>query len=135
MEVIPGVYQLSGWWDQADLGANVYLLTDGDLTLIDSGYSGKTGEIFRRVSRLGFNLADIANVLITHHHPDHIGGLAELKSMTGAKVFAHVGDAPYIDGSLPQVGPSRPGWFKRMAGGMQWLLKTAAVRVDSMVSN
>lgn len=32
----------------------------------------------------GWQLSDI---LITHHHPDHIGGIAQLKAATGARVY------------------------------------------------
>ena len=30
---------------------------------------------------------DLCYILITHHHPDHIGGMKRLKEKTGAKVF------------------------------------------------
>lgn len=29
----------------------------------------------------------LTNILITHHHPDHIGGISELKQLTGAQVY------------------------------------------------
>ncbi|MGL4316823.1 MAG: hydroxyacylglutathione hydrolase [Pseudomonas sp.] len=35
-------------------------------------------------SHPGWQLSDI---LVTHHHPDHIGGVAQLKAATGARVY------------------------------------------------
>ncbi|HEY0180183.1 MAG TPA: hydroxyacylglutathione hydrolase [Dokdonella sp.] len=31
---------------------------------------------------------DLATILLTHHHPDHIGGAAELAAATGATIYA-----------------------------------------------
>lgn len=54
-------------------------------------------------------------ILITHHHPDHVGGVAELKSKTGAHVYGPLGETlPVCDTrlkeedevSLPGVGLS-----------------------------
>jgi len=35
-------------------------------------------------------------VLITHCHPDHAGGLAEIRRATGARVWAHPADAALV---------------------------------------
>jgi glyoxylase-like metal-dependent hydrolase (beta-lactamase superfamily II) len=135
-EIVPGIFQLSGWWDQADLGANVYLIAAGrDLVLVDAGFKGKEIEILRRVLRLGFPPARIKSIVITHHHPDHVGGLSRLKEMTGAVVIAHCADAPYIDGRLSQPGPQRPGWLRSMSGLFRGLLATAPVAVDVEVKD
>lgn len=131
MEIAPGIFQLSGWWDQADLGSNVYLVVAGDgLTLIDAGYQGKELLVTRRVLSLGYSPSRITAIIITHHHPDHTGGLAGLVEITKARVIAHIADAPYIDGRLPQPGPSRPGWLRRAARPLTGLLATRPVRVD-----
>lgn len=37
-------------------------------------------------------------ILITHHHPDHIGGLAALKAATGATVYGPAAEADRIAG-------------------------------------
>jgi glyoxylase-like metal-dependent hydrolase (beta-lactamase superfamily II) len=131
IEIVAGVFQLSGWWDQADLGSNVYLVVAGDgLTLIDTGYKGKELMVTRRVLSLGYSPSRITTIIVTHHHPDHIGGLAGLVEITKARVIAHAADAPYIDGRLPQPGPSRPGWFRRAARPFSGLLATRPARVD-----
>ncbi len=133
---MPGVFQLSRWWDQADLGSNVYLIdTGGELTLVDTGYKGKELLIIERVRSLGYSAARITAIIITHHHPDHIGGLAGLVKLTEAKVVAHAGDAPFIDGRLPQPGPSHPGWLRRAASPFNRLLATRPVDVDNEVDD
>lgn len=42
----------------------------------------------------------ITDILLTHHHPDHVDGVADLVALTGAKVWGHSADAhrlPYLD--------------------------------------
>lgn len=42
--------------------------------------------------RLATWAAGVDTILLTHHHHDHVGGVADLVARTGAKVYAH-GDA------------------------------------------
>ncbi|WP_373314150.1 hydroxyacylglutathione hydrolase [Jannaschia pagri] len=45
----------------------------------------------------------ITDVLLTHHHPDHVDGVADLVAATGAKVWGHAQDAhrlPPLDHAL-----------------------------------
>lgn len=44
------------------------------------------------IDRLDILEWDLTHILITHHHPDHVAGLAELKEEFGAKAYAHVAD-------------------------------------------
>lgn len=71
---------------------NCYLLGsvagDGPLTLVDSG-KPEGSEIFERA----FAEADVdpqrlARIVLTHCHPDHVGGATALKALTGADVYA-----------------------------------------------
>jgi glyoxylase-like metal-dependent hydrolase (beta-lactamase superfamily II) len=68
-----------------------YLLEGGDgWTLVDTGLSlPDSAEVFARVAR---DLR-IARIVITHFHPDHVGGAQEAQAATGAPV--HQGALDY----------------------------------------
>jgi glyoxylase-like metal-dependent hydrolase (beta-lactamase superfamily II) len=83
---------------------NAFLVEEDDgYTLVDVGWASapKAIEGFVR------NLKDIRRIVITHAHPDHVKGLAELKERTGATVFIHAADAPWLAaGRVPPSGRS-----------------------------
>jgi glyoxylase-like metal-dependent hydrolase (beta-lactamase superfamily II) len=116
-------------------GANVFLLVGNTLTLVDTGFRGRSVHILKEVTRLGYSPVDIASIIITHHHADHTGSLAALKEITQAEVFAHPADAPYIEGRLPQPGPARPEWLSNTLAPLHGLWATVPVAVDALVSD
>lgn len=91
---------------------NIYYVGASDVTsylittpnghiLIDGGFEETVPQIKANVAKLGFKLADIKILLINHAHYDHCGGLAELKKLTGARLFASPPDAPVLaDGGM-----------------------------------
>jgi glyoxylase-like metal-dependent hydrolase (beta-lactamase superfamily II) len=77
---------------------NWYLLeAGGRLTVLDAGLPADWREFSSALARLGHTPADIDAVLITHHHPDHVGNAEHLRS-SGARVLSHPADAPYLRG-------------------------------------
>ena len=128
------IYQISAVSGRGLWGGNVFLLTDRKLTLVDTGYKGGAGRILSELSRLGYSPSDIANIVITHHHADHVGNLFELKRASQATVFAHPADAPYIDGSRPQPGPARTRWLSRLLAPLYGLWSAQAAAVDTLVT-
>jgi glyoxylase-like metal-dependent hydrolase (beta-lactamase superfamily II) len=86
-------------------GANVYLLLGETLTLVDCGIPGSEEKILGYIEGLGRAGDDLARIVITHYHMDHVGGLAALKERTAARVLAHPGDAAFISGELPPPPP------------------------------
>ncbi len=129
------VYQLSGIWGTGIWGANVFLLDGDNLTLVDTGFKGRSKQILKEVARLGYSPSDIANIIITHHHADHVGSLAALKKVTRAKVMVHSADAPCIDGRLPQLGPARPRWLIKTPVPLHKLWATTPATVDILVND
>ena len=134
-KITPRVYRLSGILGSGVWGANVYLLVGDNLTLVDTGFKGRSTQILKEVGRLGYSPSDIANIIITHHHADHVGSLAALKKVTQAKVIAHPADALYIEGRLPQPGPSRPKWLSKPLAPFPWLWAATPVAVDILVDD
>jgi metallo-beta-lactamase class B len=86
---------------------NIYYVGASDVTsflittsqghiLIDSGFAETVPQIKRNVAKLGFKLEDVKVLLNTHAHLDHAGGMAELKEITRAKLFASQPDAELL---------------------------------------
>jgi len=135
IQIITGVYLLSSFLGIGAWGANVYLLVDDDLTLVDTGFSGRADLILKQIEELGYSPSDVKRIIITHHHADHTGSLAALKRATQAEVIAHPADAPYMDGTLPQPGPARPQWLSELLARFSWLWATEPVVVDTLVND
>lgn len=77
--------------------ASVFIISQPEsLVLIDAGFPGTMAFVDEAVRSLGRLPEDIKDVLITHCHPDHAGGLAEIKRATGARVWMHAADAALV---------------------------------------
>jgi len=66
------------------------LLVAGDQghILIDTGPADAASLVTANIETLGFKLDDIEWIVTSHEHPDHVGGIAELKRLTGARLAA-----------------------------------------------
>ncbi|HVE55707.1 MAG TPA: subclass B3 metallo-beta-lactamase [Pyrinomonadaceae bacterium] len=87
---------------------NVYYVGASDVTsylittpeghiLIDGGFEETVPQIRANVTKLGFKLEDIKILLINHAHYDHCGGLAEIKKLTKARLYASPPDASVLE--------------------------------------
>jgi glyoxylase-like metal-dependent hydrolase (beta-lactamase superfamily II) len=135
MFVTKNVYQLTGRRGARPSGANVFLLIDNGITVVDTGLSGRALSILKEIRRLGYKTSDVTSIILTHHHTDHVGSLAELKKATEARVMAHTADAPYIDGTLPQPGPARPKWLARMLSPFDSMWASIPAGVDKLLND
>ena len=91
---------------------NIYYVGASDVTsyliatpqghiLIDAGFEETVPQIKANVAKLGFKIEDIKILLINHAHYDHCGGLAEIKKLTGARLYASPSDASVLkDGGM-----------------------------------
>lgn len=79
-------------------GLSAWLLTSAKgHVLIDGAMPTSGGPILASIQKLGFKPSDVKVILNTHAHFDHSGGLAELKTATGAKLAASRGDVPALE--------------------------------------
>ena len=77
------------------LSTNCYIGFDDHKTCVVVDPGDNAPEIMDALQQEGLTLGGI---LITHGHFDHIGGLAQLKKLSGAPVYVHEIDAPRLDG-------------------------------------
>ena len=105
-QVGEGIHQISK-------GVNAFII-DGDqgVVLIDTGLPKREGLVSRGLESIGRRPSDVVAILLTHAHIDHFGGAAALKRLTGAAVYASIGDAPAIRGDeKPPPPPMFPTWM------------------------
>jgi glyoxylase-like metal-dependent hydrolase (beta-lactamase superfamily II) len=92
-EVAPGIYQLSLPLIYSSLNTvNIYLVRGNDgYLLIDAGWNIKEAfdSLQKQTAEIGVNLEDIAQIVITHVHPDHYGMAGRLKQISQAKIAMH----------------------------------------------
>ena len=75
------------------------IVTDDGLVLVDTGLPRRSARIGKALYDLRRKVGEVGTILMTHHHADHTGGLAEIKRRSGATVVANEADAAFIDGS------------------------------------
>ena len=69
-----------------------YLIAGKTICLVDAGVAATAPLILDTIKELGRSPREIALILLTHAHPDHIGGVREIAAMTGAQVLMHEAD-------------------------------------------
>lgn len=70
-------------------GISAILVTGSDgHILIDSGTEAGAQVVMENIRKLGFRLNEIAMILHSHEHFDHVGGHAAIQQASGAHVFA-----------------------------------------------
>ena len=66
---------------------NTFLIPcSGGYLLLDTDYAGTLPAFYRAIKQAGVRVSDIAYVLATHYHPDHMGLIPELMKL-GVKLL------------------------------------------------
>jgi glyoxylase-like metal-dependent hydrolase (beta-lactamase superfamily II) len=113
--------------------SSVFLLLDRRVTVVDAGLPGSTGRILGALRAAGRDPDDVEHVLITHYHPDHMGGLAGLLKHVPARVGVHAAEAPVVCGDAPMPAPLRSARLAaRLAPAMRWV---RCVPVDTVLQD
>ncbi|WP_180953687.1 MBL fold metallo-hydrolase [Bacillus sp. T33-2] len=88
--------QLSTDWPVGPV--NVFLVYGEKLTLVDAGRKlGKAWDEFNTALKaLGLNVKDIEQIVLTHHHGDHVGLLEYILDANPIPVYAHANCRPYL---------------------------------------
>ncbi len=94
-----------------------YVIEGERLCLIDTGVAGSEINISIALQKLNKTLSDVDIIILTHSHPDHIGGASLIQSQSGAKVWAHKNERAWIE-DIDRQGEERPvPGFAGLVGG------------------
>ena len=97
MKLTDGIHYLN-----QDKGGHVhaFLLDDGNgITLIDALLDTDGKMILDEIRAMGRQPSDLKNIIATHAHRSHIGGIAALKKLSNATVYAHEWEIGIIEGA------------------------------------
>jgi glyoxylase-like metal-dependent hydrolase (beta-lactamase superfamily II) len=91
---------------------NVILIFSDKITIIDTGVKGSEKQIFDYIRKQNRDYSEIESILLSHSHPDHIGSAADIKALTGCKVFAHEAEREWIEKiEIQNMQRPVPGFF------------------------
>lgn len=119
-----------GVWRIRCSGVNAYVVTTADgPVLVDAG-TGRDGETLREgLGEAGYRPDELARVLVTHHDPDHVGGLADVLEVADVPVHMHRLDAAAYAGDDPIPLTRWKGLMQRVGG---LLTPDADARVETV---
>jgi ribonuclease/clavin/mitogillin len=98
---------------------NAYLIGEKELALVDpgSGEPEALRELFALTDHLASEGRRVTMVVVTHHHPDHTGGVAACRERFGARVVGHAELAAHLpvdvvvkDGDWLPLAPGLNDW-------------------------
>lgn len=95
-ELVAGVHSLGG---KKGGRVRAFIVDDGhELTLVDTLFEGDARLVLEALKALGRRPDELRHIVITHAHRSHLGGLAVLKRLSGATVYAHEWESDIISG-------------------------------------
>jgi glyoxylase-like metal-dependent hydrolase (beta-lactamase superfamily II) len=109
-EIIKDIYIVGGPDITDGRDGCIYLLSLGELILIDTGAGWSVEKITKNIEKFGFNCKNLSKILLTHCHIDHIGGVPEIKKRFGTKIYIHNLDAPPIENGDPVLTAAK--WYQ-----------------------
>ena len=69
---------------------------DDTITLVDTGLKSAPARILAALAEIGSGPSDVTTIVLTHAHPDHAGGAADLAQRTGRGLTVHDEDAEFV---------------------------------------
>lgn len=97
-----------------------YIIFGETITLIDTGVAGCEKTVFDAIRSAGRNPSEIALVILTHAHPDHIGAARAIREATGCTIAAHPAERAWIeDTDLQNRERPVPGFAMLVGGSVQ----------------
>ena len=91
VQLAPGVFRIPTAGKDL-INSFALVQDDGSVTLVDTGLKKAPARIVAALASIGKHPSDVTRIVLTHVHPDHAGGAAEMGRRTGAPVLVHGDD-------------------------------------------
>lgn len=112
-ETAPPARIFGNTWYVGTCGISAILITSPrGHVLIDAATEGSAPKIVASIVKAGFRPQDVRWIVTSHEHFDHVGGLAELKRLTGARIAARAPAAAVLRTGQPAPDDSQFGVLK-----------------------
>ena len=126
-----------------ELGANVWLVRTGDrVVLVDTGSGPAFEGVIPTVGKLdallaanGIEKADVTDIVITHMHTDHIGGLIGPDAGGYGNARIHMADAELTFWTDPDLVSRMPAEMKETIEGQQAIVAPFSDRIVAHAAN
>jgi glyoxylase-like metal-dependent hydrolase (beta-lactamase superfamily II) len=125
-----------GVWLVTGTDNNWVLVADGDeVTLVDAGFPGDLPRALASLERIGRAPGDVRAIVLTHAHPDHLGGSERLRADHGIPVRMLDAEAPHARGEVieqvTELQIIRAAWRPRVLWSMR-ILRAGGARIERL---
>ena len=93
---------------------SLLITSDQGHLVIDTGTEAGAAVVAANIEALGFSLSDVRYLSHTQEHFDHVGGMARLKELTGARMVASLGAQSVFETGISAVDDPQYGMHDPM---------------------
>jgi hydroxyacylglutathione hydrolase len=106
---------------------NAFMISGRNLCLIDAGVAESAPFILSMVKDAGRDPGEVSTLILTHSHPDHIGGARAIQKATGCIIAAHPAERAWIENTNLQARERPIPGFPTLVEG--------PVRIDRLLAD
>jgi glyoxylase-like metal-dependent hydrolase (beta-lactamase superfamily II) len=113
-EVADGITAIDTFMGGRERYTAAYLLDAAEPTLVETGPGTSVEPVTRALTQLGVAAAELANVVVTHIHLDHAGGVGALSErFPRATIWVHERGAKHLADPTKLVASATQAWGER----------------------